>query len=283
MLLSSNSGLFSGRGKLPRYTMLEAVEFFHNVGFEAFDINFSATIYNPPKKVREYILDGDVDGNIDEIGNRCAQYGIKINTSHLPFFKYAKKDEITEDEYNYNQSFVYRSLDAAIKLGVKWTVVHMTSDVDAAYSYIRPLCEYSTPHGLGLAIENVPSASLEALSETVDRLKNEGYLVGVCYDTGHANVAGLNQREAIHTLGSRIKMLHVHDNFGKDQHQPPFCGTINWNDVMLSLAEIGYNGDFNLEVNATSIPESARFEHAKYLISVSKHLIDIYNQRKSEL
>ena len=283
MLLSSNSGLFSGRGKLPRYTMLEAVDFFYRVGFEAFDINFCATIYNPPKKVREYILDGNVAKNIDEVGNRCAQYGIKINTSHLPFFKYANKDQISEEEYDYNQRYVYLSLDAAIRLGVKWTVVHTTPDADTAYDYIRPLCEYATPHNLGIAVENTPSGTLESLNNVVDRLSSEGFSVGICYDTGHANVAGLNQKDAIHTLGSRIKMLHVHDNFGKDQHQPPFCGNINWTDVMHGLAEVGYNGDFNLEVNATGIPESSRIEHAKYLISVSKHLIDVYNQRRSEL
>lgn len=282
MLISSNSGLYSGRGALPRYTMLEAVEFFHNVGFEAFDINFSATIYNPPKKVREYILDGNRESDIDAIGDRCAKYGIQINTSHLPFFKYANRSQMPEDEYNYNQRFVYLSLDAAIRLGVKWTVVHTTSDQQAAYNYIRPLCEYATPHGLGIAVENVPSASLESLNSVVDSLKNEGYLVGICYDTGHANVAGLNQKEAIHTLGSRIKMLHIHDNFGKDQHQPPFCGTINWTDVMHGLAETGYSGDFNFEVNATNIPECSRIEHAAYLISLGKHLIDIYDKRRLE-
>ena len=283
MLISSNSGLFSGRGSLPRYTMLDSVDFFHSVGFEAFDINFSATIYNPPKKVREFILDGDWEKNIDEVGNRCAGYGIQINTSHLPFFKYSNRSVMPEEEYRYNQKFVYLSLDAAIRLGVKWTVVHTTADPQVAYDYIRPLCEYATPHGLGIAVENVPSASLESLNEVVDLLKRDGYLAGICYDTGHANVAGLTQREAIHTLGSRIEMLHVHDNFGKDQHQPPFCGTINWTDVMQGLAEVEYNGDFNFEVNATNIPESARIEHAAYLISLGKGLIDIYNQRRLEL
>ena len=283
MLLSSNSGLFSGRGTLPRYTMLEAVDFFHRVGFDAFDINFCATIYNPPKKVREYVLDGDCETDIDTIGNRCAKYGIQINTSHLPFFKYANRANIPEDEYAYNQKYVYLSLDAAIRLGVKWTVVHMTSDPVAAYDYIRPLCEHSTPNGLGLAIENVPSASIEALNAVVDRLKGEGYLVGVCYDTGHANVLGLDQRDTIHMLGNRIEMLHIHDNFGKDQHQPPFCGNINWTNVMHGLAEVGYSGDFNFEVNATNVPECAREEHAAYLISLGKHLIDVYDKRRLEL
>ena len=282
MLLSSNSGLFSGRGALPRYTMPEAVEFFHSVGFEAFDINFSATIYNPPKKVREFILDGDWERNVDAVGKKCRDYGIKINTSHLPFFKYAGIGAVSADEYEYNQKFVYTSLDAAIRLGVKWTVVHMNPDVHAAYDYICPLCEYSTPHGLGIAVENVPSASLDALNEVVDRLTAEGYLIGICYDTGHANVAGLDQYKAIQALGGRIKMLHVHDNFGKDQHIPPFCGNINWNAVMQALANVGYDGDLNFEVNATNVPEASRKEHAAYLVSVGRHLIDLYNKSKDE-
>ena len=77
-------------------------------------------------------------------------------------------------------------------------------------------------------------------------------------------------------------MLHVHDNFGKDQHIPPFCGNINWNAVMQALANVGYDGDLNFEVNATNVPEASRKEHAAYLVSVGRHLIDLYNKSKDE-
>lgn len=279
MLISSNSGLHSGRVGKERYTMFEALDFFHEVGFEAFDINFCATIYGvgDSKKQREYILDGDWQKNVYDIGNKAAALGIAINTSHLPFFKYASKESLPL--YEYYQEMVFRSMEADAMLGVKWTVVHMTHDPQSTADYVRELCEYATPKKLGIAIENT-TIPVEPLCEAIDILKGEGYLVGACYDTGHANVAGLDQREAITTLGNRLKMLHVHDNFGKDQHQAPFCGQIDWNDVMEGLAAINYTGDFNYEVNPAKIPECARKDYARYLIEVAKHLFTIYDKAR---
>ena len=276
MLISSNSGLHSGRIGKDRYTMFEALDFFKDVGFEAFDINFCATIYGigDSKKQREYILDGDWKKNIHMIGEKAAKLGIAINTSHLPFFKYTNKDSLPL--YDYYQEMVFRSMDAAAMLGVKWTVVHMTHDVSSTVEYVRELCEYATPKKLGIAIENT-IIPVDPLCEAIDILKSEGYLVGACYDTGHANVAGMNQKEAIMQLGDRLKMLHIHDNFGKDQHQAPFCGQINWNDVMEGLAAINYTGDFNYEVNPTNIPECARKDYARFLIEIAKHLFTVYD------
>ncbi len=281
MLISANSGLYSARPGNPRFTMLEAVDFFKEVGFDAFDINFCATIYdNHPKKVKEFILDGDWKKNISEVKEKCDKYGIAINTSHLPFFKYANKEEIPE--YDFFQKMVFRSMEAAAMIGVKWTVIHTSNEVEAVYNYVRELCEYATPKGLGIAVENT-IRPVDVTIEAVDRLKKDGYLVGMCYDTGHANVAGLNQKETIHQIGDRLKMLHIHDNFGKDQHQPPFCGTINWTDVMEGLAEIGYEGDFNYETNTGNLPESVRYENGMYLISAAKYLHSIYDKRLKEL
>jgi len=279
MLISANSGIHSARPDKERYTMFEALDFFKEVGFEAFDINFCATIYGigDSKKQREYILDGDWKSNIFKIGEKAEKLGLRINTSHLPFFKYANKENIPL--YDYYQEMVFRSMEADVMLGVKWTVVHMTPDPEVTANYVRELCEYATPKGLGIAIENTV-IPVDPLCEAIDILKKEGYLVGACYDTGHANVAGLNQKEAILQIGDRLKMLHVHDNFGKDQHQAPFCGQINWNDVMEGLAAINYTGDFNYEVNPSKIPECARKEYSRYLIEIARHLFTIYDKAR---
>ena len=49
-------------------------------------------------------------------------------------------------------------------------------------------------------------------------------------------------------LGDRLKVLHVHDNDGKnDQHRAPFTGTIDWEDFTSALAETGFRGVMSLE------------------------------------
>ena len=145
MLISANSGIHSGRPNKERYTMFEALDFFKEVGFEAFDINFCATIYGvgDSKKQREYILDGDWKSNIYAIGEKASKLGIAINTSHLPFFKYANKDALPL--YDYYQEMVFRSMEADIMLGAKWTVAHMSAEAKITADYVRELCEYATP------------------------------------------------------------------------------------------------------------------------------------------
>lgn len=278
MLISTNTGLYSARSECnERYDMLNAVDFFHTAGFEALDVNFCGTIYvNHPKKPKETILDGDWERKVAAIAERAALYSMPTKLSHLPFFKYAR-DDIEDREFK--MKMIYRSIEADALLSVQWTVEHMTADPTVAVEFLRPICEFATKRNVGIAVENVPTSTTEALIEAVDTLALEGYRVGVCLDVGHVNVAGLDQRETILKLGKRIKMLHLHDNYGKDTHQPPFCGTINWDDIITTLAEVGYEGDFNYEVNALPIPHECRMEHAKYLLSLARHFVALFNEK----
>ena len=83
--------------------------------------------------------------------------------------------------------------------------------------------------------------------------------IGVCWDFGHAHIAGLRQGEAIEYIGKRLKVLHVNDNFGEDDiHLPPFCGNIDWKDAMHGLALAEFEGVFNFETGAGRMPASMR-------------------------
>lgn len=289
MRVSVNSGFYSARpDNKTRYSMLEAVDFFYEVGFDAVDINLCATIYGDPRtsgklknKVREPILDGDWQANITEVKKRAEQYGLPTELSHLPFFKYDGKNTVDLD---YNMEMSYRCLDANVILGTKWTVAHFMADMDAALEYLRPICKYATERNIGIAVENTPRATIEALCEAVDVLSSEGYKVGICLDVGHANYAGCVPADAVRMMEKRIKMLHIHDNYGdRDAHQPPFSGNINWKELMTSLADVGYCGDLNFEINTANVPEACRKEHARYVLSIGRYLVSIYDARKAEL
>ena len=52
-------------------------------------------------------------------------------------------------------------------------------------------------------------------------------------------------------IGSKLKVTHIHDNYGTDSHNQPFNGTINWNDVRNALKDISYNGELTSEVRYT--------------------------------
>ena len=280
MLISANSGYYSARPNAPRFDMInEAVDFLADTGFQAIDVNFCAVIYNSEKKPHEPIL--DAPENLPKLAKKIKERGLAVNTTHLPFFDYTAKDN---PKYEKNQEMVYKSIDASAYLGAKWAVIHTAVTSEDTVEYVRPLCKYANEKGLGIAIENSPRSTIEALCKSIDTLRSEGYTVGCCYDTGHANYAGLSQGESVRTLGERIKMLHVHDNYGdRDAHQSPYAGNINWTELMKALAEVGYEGDFNYEIQASNLPESVRKAYAEYDVALAKHFIGIYEDEKLKL
>ncbi|MDP6505490.1 MAG: TIM barrel protein, partial [Planctomycetota bacterium] len=113
------------------------------------------------------------------------------------------------------------------------------------------------------------------LRELVDGFQSSR--VGVCWDTGHAHMQGLEQGGELRTLGERLKMLHIQDNNGKtDQHLLPFMGTVDWKDIMDALYDINYAGDFTYEVHNAirHLPDTLKDPMMEYAVALGKTLID---------
>lgn len=71
---------------------------------------------------------------------------------------------------------------------------------------------------------------------------------GICVDTGHLNLLGIDQYSYITRLGSRVKAFHIHDNCGtSDQHLAPYTGNIDWDSFCRAVHDIGYDGALNFE------------------------------------
>lgn len=68
-----------------------------------------------------------------------------------------------------------------------------------------------------------------------------------CWDTGHGNCEGA-QYDQIMDLGDQLYAIHYNDNHGKaDEHLTPFLGTLNHDEIMNALIDVGYKGYFTLE------------------------------------
>lgn len=278
MLLSANSGMHGSREGMPRYDMVyEAVDFLADAGYDAIDISFCPVIYDGNN--HEPILDGDGwMKNLDRLIDKCKQRSLQINTTHLPYaYDYGNQDI---PEYQKFYDMTCRALVASEYIGAKWAVMHVTT-VESTIAYVKRLFADTGIKNTGIAIENSPEISLEVLTEVHDTLKKEGYRVGICLDLGHCHVHTnykYNVVEEIRRLGSRIQILHVHDNSKeRDEHKEPYGGSIPWTDVMCALKEIGYTGDFNYEIITHRIPESARKAYEDYCVLLGRHLISIYD------
>ena len=72
-----------------------------------------------------------------------------------------------------------------------------------------------------------------------------------CWDTGHANCEG-NQYDEIMAIGDELYAIHYNDNRGGlDEHIAPFMGTLNHDEVMRALIDVGFKGYFTLECDST--------------------------------
>jgi L-ribulose-5-phosphate 3-epimerase len=122
------------------------------------------------------------------------------------------------------------------------------------------------------------ASSTEELLELLAVLNDPVF--GICWDFGHANLAGIDQCGALRAIGKNLKALHVNDNKGEhDDHTAPYFGTIVWEPIMKTLKEIGYEGEFTYEAHnfACVLPDGIHdpalrftYELGMYLLSLAK-------------
>jgi sugar phosphate isomerase/epimerase len=111
-----------------------------------------------------------------------------------------------------------------------------------AFEDVKSLCD---DLGIVLAIENCHRFDTPSLEYYFARYPPE--FVGFCFDSGHAHVNG--NLDDLLGFRDRLRALHLHDNWGKeDDHQPPFSGTVDWEQVMRWIGSAGYAKPINFEI-----------------------------------
>jgi len=259
---------------------IRKAEYLAEFGYDGIDVGLCRVIYNNDPYPHNPLLDSDdYERLLDAHMETCRKVGLKILTTHIPYrYPY---DDPTSERFDYCHRMTCRSRKASEYLGAEWTVVHVKG-VDDTVSYVKRLLHDSGVQKIGIAIENMADRPIDELILAHDRLKEEGYHVGICFDTGHCNIKKHYDNDVagtIRKLGSRIKMLHVHDNMrNTDRHIAPYLGCIKWDEVMQALAEVGYTGALNLELQPEKLPEGARAEYEAYCVAVGRTLISMFEQ-----
>lgn len=100
----------------------------------------------------------------------------------------------------------------------------------------------------------------------------------VCMDTGHTNKASRfgnpKAGDVIRMIGKNITALHLNDNDTlTDQHKIPMTGTIDWNDTLNALEEVGYSGIYNMELNLKHFGNGFEVETAEFAVKTLKHML----------
>ncbi|MCK9221758.1 MAG: sugar phosphate isomerase/epimerase [Limnochordia bacterium] len=219
-------------------------------------------------------------------------YGVEFSQAHAHFYDWRN---LSDEEEAWHEELMRRSIIGAGIVGAKWLVIHPGSvDDDIWYSHdlslaknvkaFRKYGDLAAQHNVHIAIENMIerrngrryASSTEELLELLDVLDDP--MFGICWDTGHAHLAGINQCEALRTIGKKLKALHIADNRGeKDDHIAPYFGTIVWEPIMRTLKEIDYQGDFTYEIHnfTNGLPDGMHEQLIRFTYELGIFMLDL--------
>lgn len=204
--------------------------------------------------------------------------GIRINQMHMPYPVYVANGKKEINDFLQKEMAV-KSMHICHFLECKNIVVHgfklarFLGSEEAEWDYTERFLDTIAPLakelGITICIENLyggigghlvegPCCDARKAVARIDRM-NERYqaeVLGFCFDTGHANLVGLDFEDFLTTLGSRLKVLHIHDNDGvADLHQIPFTFTrarenvtsTDWEGFIRGLRKIGFDQVLSFE------------------------------------
>lgn len=256
-------------------------------GFSCAD--FSLNDYLKNREIYQSELNAFFDHSVDELEQfflphkRGAQAaGIRIQQMHMPYPVYVPTGSRELNDYLWHQ-VGQKSMALCAFLECPYIVIHgfklarflgsEEREWEQTERFIDSIAPYAKEAGITICMENLydsvgghlvegPGCDAAKAAERIDRI-NEKYhaeVLGFCFDTGHANLVGLDMEKFVTKLGHRVKVLHIHDNDGvMDLHQIPFTFTktrennasTDWDGFIRGLRNIQYRGVLNFETAPT--------------------------------
>ncbi len=237
----------------------------------------------------------------------AAASGIEVNQIHMPYPIYIPTISREINDYLCEQVMPksmavcnYFECPNIVVHGLKMRRYLGTDEAEwvqteAMLDKIAPMAKEM---GITICIENLyesisghivegPCCDARKAAERMDRF-NEKYhaqVLGFCFDTGHANLVGIDFEDFLKKLDWRLKVLHVHDNDGiSDLHQIPFTFTktrenspsTDWEGFLSGLRSIGYNGVISFETAPVlaSFPEEMKEDTLKFIARIGNYFSD---------
>ncbi len=246
---------------------IEGFRYIKECGFDYIDYNFCRD-YNR----KDGFYSEKWEDYLAQVKNEVTALGLTFVQAHAPMGRpFVNMDEMIRATLH--------SIDISHELGIQNIVVHSGYNYDLSREetfrinkeFFLPLCERAKEYGMNVLCENFNimvdprvywidnATDLNDFIEYVDHPN-----LHACWDAGHANLQKMPQREELKILGHHVKALHIQDNMGDawdDAHMCPYFGTLNLDDLMSGLREIGYAGYFTFEVGRMPFYNANRAEY----------------------
>ncbi len=230
--------------------------------------------------------------------------GIKIHQMHMPYPVYVPTGKKELNDYLW-QEMAPKSMHICGFLECPYIVVHgfklakfLGSEQEEwgkTESFLDSIAPLAKEMGITICIENLydsvgghlvegPCCDAKKTAERIDSL-NEKYgaeVLGFCFDTGHANLVGIDFENFITMLGSRLKVLHIHDNDGiADLHQIPFTFTrtrenkssTDWEGFIRGLRTIHFDNVLSFETAPvlSAFPKEMRQDVLRFISRTGRY------------
>ena len=293
MYLSASHGIAYMRLDESCLSAKESFTEMKDAGFDALDVGLWHYCSD-----RRYLLRDDWEKGLDEICAAAAETGLPVNQTHGDTMTGMQWDDPAYPRRAEHFEMLFRCIEGARRLGAKYMVMHpynlphkplysVKENREACIAYLAPYIEAAKKAGICIAVENMVDfgrkhrrycgGDIYELIDLVDTINDPS--VGICLDTGHANISGINPAAAVRAIGKkRLFCTHINDNHaqkGLDEHLFPYFGDIDWASVVRALKEIGYENDFSYEACVTPIPDEFRPAWLRYTVELGRHLLSI--------
>lgn len=299
---SMSSSFYNQRGTKEKISVEESLKRHAALGIKNIDLNMCAV-----GRFGEHQFDReDWYKQACEIRELAEKLGLKFVQSHLPYRSVLSKWNFFDPEsYSHMAEYTLRAMKISNIVGAQWAVVHPAWDenyssdrtdkhIEENHKFYAACLEEAEKGCCGLAFENMNDTlvrplnrrycvQVEQLIELVDSFKSDK--VQINWDFGHANLCYGDQQDwAIRQIGSRLKSVHVADNFGQvDDHFAPYQGKIDWSKIYKALADIDYQGYWDFEIGPTysNLPDGLRESAMKFYKDIAEYMIAEFEKVKA--
>lgn len=280
-------------------------------GFSCADFSLNGYLTNTA------LYRGELNSFFDRSATELEQYftphrqgakeaGIEINQMHMPYPNYVPGGSHELNAY-LRDVVAPKSMQVCAFFGCPYMVVHgfklarfLGSEEEewkVMESFLDSLAPMAKETGITICVENLyestgghivegPCCDAIKAAERIDRMNDRYHaqVLGFCFDTGHANLVGLDFERFMTTLGHRLKVLHIHDNDGvADLHQIPFTfarsrenrASTDWDGFIRGLKGIGFEGTLSFETAPvlTAFPEEMKDETLAFLAGIGRYFL----------
>ena len=293
MKLAITTSFVNPQNSIYPVTRKECLQMMCEAGFRYFDYNLDREIRNPKARLDSPFLNGSWRDWCREARETVEGYGSKFVQTHCTFPNYFADTPLDVEAAGYVPS----NIEATALLGAPVTVMHPIAppgleydrqgSLEANRDYFRRAGDIAGEFGVKIAVENMLSNRLfdgsifkrcctnaEELLELVDAIDHPN--VGVCIDVGHCHYMKENIGDAIRYCGNKIIAFHIDDNdTWNDSHVPPYCGSIDWEEVYQAVRDINYQGGGMLECHlGWSLPKEMHLEMLKYMNDLCEFMME---------